>query len=61
MTMPHRPDRPMDRLHPDLPGEHAKRHLAWLLEEPEADQRLRVGRRHRQRRRLTRTRTSQPA
>jgi hypothetical protein len=56
MTMPHRHDRPLHLLYPDLAWGRAKQRLALLLEDDEADRRRRGGRRHRpQRRRLTRT------
>ena len=45
----------MEPLHADLAPRRAKPRVAWLAEEPEADRRTRAGRRHRQRRRLTRT------
>lgn len=59
MTMPHKQGRLVELPATELASRHAKRHLAWLLEEPVADRRTRVGRR--QRRRLIRTRTSHPA
>lgn len=45
----------MAPLHADLVPTRAKPRVAWLLQQDKADRRTRVGRRHRQRRRLTRT------
>ncbi len=54
-AMPHKEDRPVHLLHPDLAWRHASQRVAWLLEEDETDRRTQVGRHRRQRRRLTRT------
>ncbi|HEV8649853.1 MAG TPA: hypothetical protein VG276_10725 [Actinomycetes bacterium] len=48
----------MNPLHADLALRRAKPRVAWLLEEPEAGRRTPAGRRHRRRRRLTRTKGS---
>lgn len=55
MTKPHKQGRLVEVLPSDLALRHAKPHVAWLLEEPRADRRSRIGRHRRRPTRTTRT------